>query len=161
MQQATTEPPLRAPKRKLKWWHVVLMVIAGLFVVGVITEAMVSRPKYGGTASSSSSNNFTVSVTSTTRDSADIDVNHNGRWSEANNQSLPWSENLGLGIVSVAAENGESHGGSITCTITNSDGSVRDTQTSTGPYAEVACNTNSGNSGTSGNSGNSANSSNS
>ena len=46
MQQATTEPPLRAPKRKLKWWHVVLMVIAGLFVVGVITEAMVSRPKY-------------------------------------------------------------------------------------------------------------------
>jgi len=158
MQQATTEPPLQTPKRKLKWWHVVLIVIAGLFVIGVITKAVVSPPNFGGTASGSPSNKFTVLVTSSTRDNADIDVNHNGRWSEASNQSLPWSETLGVGIVSVAAEKGGSDGGSITCTITNSDGSVRDTQTGSGPYAEVACNTNPGNSGTSGNSGNSGNS---
>lgn len=155
MQQATTEPPLQTPKRKLKWWHVVLIVIAGLFVIGVITKAVVSPPNYEGTASGSSSKNFTVSVTSTTRDNADIDVNHNGRWSEVSNQSLPWSESLGVGIVSVATQKGGSDGGSITCTITNPDGSVRDTQTSTGPYAEVACNTNPGNSGRSGSSGNS------
>ena len=160
MEQATTEQPLQPPTRKLKWWHIVLIVSAGLFVIGVITEAVVSRPKYGGTASGLSSNNFTVSVTGSPGENADIDLNHNGRWSQANNQSLPWSETLGLGIVSVAAQKGGSNGGSITCTITNSGGSVRDTQTSSGPYAEVACNTNSGNSGTtSSNSGNSGNSS--
>ncbi len=152
MEQATTES-LQPPKRKLRWWHVVLIVIPGLLVIGVITKAVLSPPN-NSAGTSSTSNNFTVSVTGSTRDHADIDVNYNGRWFQSNNQSLPWSDALGLGIVSVAAENGGSNG-SITCTITNSNGSVRDTQTSTGPYAEVACNTNPGNSGTSGGAGNS------
>jgi hypothetical protein len=152
MEQATNEPPLKPPKRKLRWWHVVLIVIPGLLVIGVITKAVLAPPNNGAGASSSS-NKFTVSVTASTGAHADIDFNYNGRWSQLNNQSLPWSDALGIGIVSVAAENGGT--GSITCTITNSDGSVRDTQTSTGPYAEVACNTNPAISGTSGSAGNS------
>jgi hypothetical protein len=152
MEQATTEPPLKPPKRKLKWWHVVLIVIPGALVIGVITKAVLAPPNNG--AGASSSNKFTVSVTGSTRNHADIDVNYNGRWTQLNNQRLPWSHALGIGIVSVAAENG-GRNGSITCTITNSDGSVRDTQTSTGPYAEVACNTNPAISGTSSSAGNS------
>ena len=153
MEQATTEPPLKPPKRKLRWWHVVLIVIPGLLVVGVITKGVLAPPNNGAGATSSS-NKFTVSVTGSTGAHADIDVNYNGRWSQLNNQRLPWSDALGIGIVSVAAENAGGSG-SITCTITNSDGSVRDTQTSTGPYEEVACNTNPAISGTSGSAGNS------
>jgi hypothetical protein len=153
MEQATTEPPLKPPKRKLRWWHVVLIVIPGLLVIGVITKAVLSPPNNGAGASPSS-DKFTVSVTGSAGAHVDIDVNYNGRWSQLTNQSLPWSDSLGIGIVSVAAEN-SGRSGSITCTITNSDGSVRDTQTSTGPYEEVACNTTPAISGTSGSAGNS------
>lgn len=159
MEPAITEPPLHPPKRKLRWWHVVLIVIAGLLVIGVAVKGVLAPPKYAA-GMRSPSNTFRVSVSSSTRDYADIDVNDNGSWSQTYEQRLPWSEAFGPGIVSVAAEKGGSNG-SITCTITNADGSVRDTQTSTGPYAEVACNTRQGNSGTSGSAGNSGASGNS
>jgi len=158
MEPATTKPPLHPPERKLKWWYGVLIVVAGLFLIGVVIKGVLAQPN--NAAGISSSNNFTVSVSSSPRGNADIDVNDNGRWSQTYKQLLPWSDAFGPGIVSVAAEKGGGNG-SITCTITNSDGSVRSTQTSTGPYAEVACNTDRGNSGMSGSAGNSGTSGNS
>jgi hypothetical protein len=152
MEQATTEPPLRPRSpRKLERWHVVLMVIGVCLLIGVV--AVVESGKHR-VVSGFASSEYTVSVTSGTGDNADVDVNHDGEWSQASNQSLPWSETLRSGYLSVAAQGLGTHG-SITCTIRNPNGSVRDTQTASGPYVEVACNANSGNSGSTGNIGNS------
>jgi len=157
MEQATTEPPLQPWSRwKLERWHIVLIVIAGLLLIGVAVVVESGKHKAGPATGV-----FTVSVTSATDgNNADVDVYNDGHWSQASNQRLPWSETVGTGYLSVAAQDRDIHG-TITCTIRSSDGSVRDTQTSTGSYAEVACSANPGNSGSSGSTGNSASAGNS
>ncbi len=156
MERAITEPPLHSQKWRLKRWHVVI-VIAGLLVIGVIIKEVLASPH---TAAGSASKSFKVSVTGSAGVNGDIDINDNGRFSETTRQSLPWSEVFGPGIISVAAQNNGSSG-SITCTIAYSDGSVREKQTTNRPYGEVACNTNPGPSGQSGGAGNSGTSGNS
>jgi hypothetical protein len=110
------------------------MVIAGLFVLGVIINAFDGEPSLGdGDARSSLVVTYVVSGDS---NQADVTYeNSNGDTSQEAGVSLPWEFGFATtpgAFVYISAQRGGAPG-DITCSI-EIDGQVAETNTSSGPY---------------------------